>query len=133
MFSHRLLLRAVVVLQLATAIACSNVSAPGGPPNPSSAPTPADAKAFLTDVTAALLKLSVAGSQAGWVAQNFITDDTEALDSRATQAFSDASARFAKDAVRFDKVQLSPDLRRQLDLPIVPVMGDVVECDVDTQ
>jgi len=116
MFSHRLLLRAAVVLQLAMTIACSNVSAPGGPPNPSSAPTPADAKAFLTDVNAALLKLSVAGSQAGWVAQNFITDDTEALDSRATQAFSDASARFAKDAVRFDKVQLSPDLRRQLDL-----------------
>ena len=116
MFSHRLLLRAVVVLQLAMAVACSNVSAPGGPPNPSSAPTPADAKAFLTDVNAALLKLSVAGSQAGWVAQNFITDDTEALDSRATQAFSDASARFAKDAVRFDKVQLSTDLRRQLDL-----------------
>ena len=116
MFSHRLLLRAVVALQLAMAIACSNVSAPGGPPNPSSAPTPADAKAFLTDVNAALLKLSVAGSQAGWVAQNFITDDTEALDSRATQAFSDASAKFAKDAVRFDKVQLSPDLRRQLDL-----------------
>ena len=65
MFSHRLLLRAAVVLQLAMTIACSNVSAPGGPPNPSSAPTPADAKAFLTDVNAALLKLSVAGSQAG--------------------------------------------------------------------
>jgi peptidyl-dipeptidase A len=96
--------------------ACSKVSAPGAPPPPSSAPTAADAAAFLTGANATLLKLSIAASQAGWVGQNFITDDTESLDSRATQAIADASAKYAKDAVRFDKVELTPDLRRQLDL-----------------
>ena len=101
---------------LAAVLSCSKVSAPGGPPLPSSAPTAEEAKAFLANANATLLRLNTAGSQAGWVAQNFITEDTEALDSRATRALSDASAKFAKDAVRFDKVDLSPDLRRQLDL-----------------
>jgi peptidyl-dipeptidase A len=111
-----LLVRAAIVLLLAASGACSKVSAPGGPPNPSSAPTADDAKAFLNDVNATVLRLGIAGSQAGWVAQNFITEDTEAMDSRATQAFSDAAAKFAKQAVRFDTLQLPADLRRQLDL-----------------
>jgi peptidyl-dipeptidase A len=111
----RVLRRAVAVIVLGTSVACSKVSAPGGPV-PSSVPTAGEAGTFLNDVNATLLKLGVAGSQAGWVAQNFITDDTEALDSRATQALSDATAKFAKEAVRFDKVELPADLRRQLDV-----------------
>src|SRR3954465_8303183 len=103
---------AVVVIVAISAAACT-VGAPGGS---APGPTADDAKKFLDDVNTTLLKLGIAGSQAGWVAQNFITDDTEALDSRATQALSDATAKFAKDAVRFDKVDLPPDLRRQLDV-----------------
>jgi peptidyl-dipeptidase A len=110
----RLRRRAALLLLVATA-ACSKVIAPGGPSS-SSGPTAEEAKAFLTNVNATLLKLGVAGSEAGWVAQNFITEDTQALDSRATQALSDATAKFAKDAVRFDKVELPADLRRQLDV-----------------
>src|SRR6478735_863238 len=107
---------ALAVFATLGGVSCTKVSAPGGPPAPSSAPTAADAGTFLTGANATLLKLSIAASQAGWVGQNFITDDTEALDSRATQAISDASARYAKEAVRFDKVDLPPELRRQLDL-----------------
>jgi peptidyl-dipeptidase A len=114
-FSERLW-RATVPVVLVTSAACSNVSAPGGSPDAASGLTAERARVFLTDANATFLKLGVASSQAGWVAQNFITDDTEALDSRATQAFSDAAAKFAKEAVKFDKVQLEPDLRRQLDL-----------------
>ena len=73
-------------------------------------------KKFLDDANETLLKLSVSGSQAGWVAQNFITDDTEALDARGTQQLADAGAKFAKESTRFDKVQLPADQRRQLDL-----------------
>jgi peptidyl-dipeptidase A len=107
---------AIVGLVLLGSAACSKVSAPGGAPSRSSAPTAEEAKAFLDDVNATLLRLGIASAQAGWVAQNFITEDTEALDSRATQALSDASAKFAKEAVRFDKVTLPGDLRRQLDV-----------------
>ncbi len=97
---------------LAASGACT-VIAPGGTPP---APTAAEARAFLDNANGTLLKLGVAGSQAGWVAQNFITDDTEALDARATQAWADASAKFAKDAVRFDRLTLPADERRQLEL-----------------
>ena len=96
------------------AAALASVMACGG--ESSSTPTAADAKAFLDRANETMLRLSIEGSQAGWVAQNFITDDTEALDARATQEFADAIARLAKESVRFDKVSVSADERRQLDL-----------------
>ena len=80
------------------------------------APTAADAKAFLDTVNQTMLKLGVLENQAGWVAQNFITDDTEALSARINQQYIDAIARFAKDATRFDKLDLPADQRRQMTL-----------------
>ena len=95
------------------AVACT-VGAPGGP---APAPTADDAKKFLDGANETLLKLSVAGSQAGWVAQNFITDDTEALDARGDAGSSPTPARSSRrTSTRFDKVQLPADQRRQLDL-----------------
>ncbi len=79
-------------------------------------PTPADAKAFLDGVNDTMKRLGIEQSRAGWVQQNFITDDTEALAARASQLAIDAAARFAKDAVRFDKVDVPTDQRRQLNL-----------------
>ena len=103
----------VVLALLSTS--CSKVSAPGGPPNPSSAPTADDARTFLTAVNASLLKLGIAASQAGWVAQNYITDDTEA----SVTGYSGPGRRVREvreGGGRFDKVELPPDQRRQLDL-----------------
>ena len=42
-----------------------------------------------------MLKLGIEASQAGWVQQNFITDDTEALGARSNQRYIDAIARAA--------------------------------------
>ncbi len=95
----------------AAAIACA--------PDASTAsgdPTAADAKSFLDTVNATLLKLGVAQGQAGWVQQTYITDDTEAISARANQELIDAIARFAKDATKFDKVEVPADQRRQLKL-----------------
>jgi peptidyl-dipeptidase A len=79
-------------------------------------PTPAEAATFVATVNDTLKRLSIAGAQAGWVAQNFITDDTEAIDARATREVADATARFAKESTRFDQVEVPPDQRRQLDV-----------------
>ena len=82
------------------AVACYRCGAPGGtPPRRRRQTMP---KKFLDDVNGTLLKLGVAGSQAGWVAQNFITDDTEALDARGTQQLADATreVREGVDALR---------------------------------
>jgi peptidyl-dipeptidase A len=91
------------------AIGCSQ-------PASSSAPTAADAKAFLDNVNTTTLRLGIDGSRAGWVQQTFITDDTEILSAQASQAANDAGARFAKEATKYDKVELPADQRRQLTL-----------------
>ena len=85
---------ALIGATLALFAACTAI-APGGAPL---GPTAAEAGTFLDTVNSTMLKLGIASAQAGWVAQNFITDDTEALDARATQAAADATAKFAKDS-----------------------------------
>jgi peptidyl-dipeptidase A len=85
-------------------------------PASSSTPTAAAARAFLDNANATTLKLGVQQGQGGWVQQNFITDDTEAIAARANQAYNEAGARFAREAVQFDNVQVAAEERRQLTL-----------------
>ncbi len=80
------------------------------------APTPADAKTFLDTVSDTTLKLGIDASRAGWVQQTYITDDTELLSAQANQAANDAGARFAKEATKFDRVEVPADQRRELTL-----------------
>jgi peptidyl-dipeptidase A len=95
-------------------IALAGVSACG--PARSTTPTAADAKTFLSAVNDTMLRLGVEQGQAGWVQQNFITDDTEALQARVNQRYIDAVARYAKEATKYDGVEVSADERRQLNL-----------------
>ena len=104
--THRLAIAGVCALSFA----CAQT------PSSSSTPTPADAKAFLDRANATTLKLGIQQGQAGWVQQTFITDDTEAIAARASQAANEAGAKFAKESVQYDRVQLSADQRRQLNL-----------------
>jgi peptidyl-dipeptidase A len=78
--------------------------------------TPEEAKAFLDTVNQTMEKLGLEASQGGWVQQNFITDDTEALGARTNQRYIDAIARAVKDTTRFDKLDLPADQRRQLNV-----------------
>jgi peptidyl-dipeptidase A len=91
------------------ALACTQTAS-------SATPTPADAKSFLDNVNATTLKLGIDQGRAGWVQQTFITDDTEILSAQASQAANDAGARFAKESTKYDKVDVPPDQRRQLNL-----------------
>ncbi len=80
------------------------------------APTAADAAAFLKEVDARLLALGIDANQAGWVQQNFITVDTEAINAKSNKAFIEAVAKYAKDATRFEGLDLPADQRRQINL-----------------
>ena len=106
--SHRLLVAVGLAISIAALAAGCQAS--------TAAPTAADAKQFLDEVDATFTRLSLEANRAGWVGQNFITVDTEAMDARATQAIADAASRFAKQAVRFDPVEVPADQRRQLNL-----------------
>jgi peptidyl-dipeptidase A len=81
-----------------------------------SAPNQAEARKFVEDANRTMLALSVEGNRANWVAETYITEDTQALSARANQAYIDTIARLAKQSVRFDKVEVPPDIRRQLNL-----------------
>jgi peptidyl-dipeptidase A len=79
-------------------------------------PTASDAATFLENVNRTFERLAIQQNQAGWVAQTYITPDTEALDARATRDLIDAIAGCAKEAARFDGIEVPADDRRQLNL-----------------
>src|SRR5688572_19224401 len=78
--------------------------------------TATDAKTFVEKADAELLDLSRRLSQAQWVSSNFITADTEAISANTYQAFIAATMKMAKDAARFDAVQVDADTKRRLEL-----------------
>src|SRR5678815_5473638 len=98
--------RSGLILFLASALsACST-----------SAATPNEATKFIDNVNATALRLGLESSQAAWVQATYITDHTQAISARASQVYIDTMAKFAKDSVKFDKVQVPADIRRQLNL-----------------
>jgi peptidyl-dipeptidase A len=92
------------------------LSAQSTAPPPQHPATAAGAKAFLDDVDRELLALANAASRAGWTQATYITVDTEVIAAQANEALVNAQTRYARQAARFDDVQVAPELRRQLDL-----------------
>jgi peptidyl-dipeptidase A len=80
------------------------------------APATADeAKKFIEQVDKDLRRLWVARDRAGWVNQNFITDDTEALSASGEEATAAYVTEAITKAKRFDGVTgIDPDTAREL-------------------
>jgi peptidyl-dipeptidase A len=102
-------------------IACSTSpsSAPGsaaGGASPSGPPTADEAKKFADQADADLLDLTNKVNRAQWVAANFITSDTEALSADALKGLIGRTMELAKQATRFDSLQLPEDTARRLKL-----------------
>jgi peptidyl-dipeptidase A len=85
-------------------------------PNAQTAPDAAQARQFVEEANASLYDLSVRAGRADWVKANFITQDTEAIAAEANEKFLTAKVAFAKQATRFDGLELDEPTRRQLDL-----------------
>jgi peptidyl-dipeptidase A len=88
--------------------------AESAPPPSTPPPTADEARAFVAGVDTDLRRLWVASSRASWVAQNFITDDSEALSAAAEEASMEYLSRTIKAATRFDGLPVPEDTRRQL-------------------
>ena len=73
-----------------------------------------EVRRFCEKAEAELLELSNAAGQAAWVQATYITPDTEALAAAANERQIKAAVEYAKQAARYDKVQLPADLRRKL-------------------
>ena len=77
-------------------------------------PTLQEARKFLDEAEPRIDKLNIEASRAGWVQENFITDDTEALAALANERAIAEAVRLAKAATRFDKLKLPPDMARKM-------------------
>ncbi len=80
------------------------------------AATVAEASAFVGRAEKRLLDLWIKQSHADWVAQNFITDDTEMISAEADQNVKAATAELAAEARRFDTLKLPADVARKIKL-----------------
>ena len=84
------------------------------PPTPSAA-TPEEAVKFMAEVDKDLRRLWVARDTAGWVNQNFITDDTELMSANGEEATAAYITEAIGKAKRFDGVKgIDPQTQRQL-------------------
>ncbi|WP_374943371.1 M2 family metallopeptidase [Sphingomonas sp.] len=81
------------------------------------APTPAQADAFVADAEKQLAVLSVPANQQNWINATYITDDTDALAAKVNAEQTELSVKLAGEAARFAGVPgLSIDTKRKLDL-----------------
>jgi len=74
----------------------------------------AGARQFVDEASVRLLQLGVEASRAEWVKSTYITDDTEILAAHADQKVLDANVQYAKEATRFDGVDVAPEVGREL-------------------
>ena len=79
-------------------------------------PTVADAEKFITRAETRLLDLWIKSQRASWLAENFITDDTEAMEADADSAVKAATIELANEAKRYEKLPLPPDVARKFKL-----------------
>jgi peptidyl-dipeptidase A len=76
-------------------------------------PTVAEAEQFMKEAEARFDETTVRASRAGWVQENFITDDTEAISSDAQDQYTAVITDLVEQSKRFDGLQLFPELARK--------------------
>src|SRR5881397_2691134 len=77
-------------------------------------PSVADAAAFMARAESVLNDLGVKAARADWVANTYITFDSEELTAQAQEANGVATRDLATQARRYERLRLPPDLRRKL-------------------
>jgi len=94
---------------------CSIVAVAAYPQSQSADPpaTPEEAQKFIESAEQRLFDLNNKAGRASWVQENFITVDTEQIAADANEEANTAATQYAKQAHRFDHVQLSPELARK--------------------
>ena len=112
-FSTALILGLFLTTSLAVAHA-QRTTAPKPQTPPQAPPTVAEAEAFIRGAEVKLNDLTVKASRASWVQSNFITDDTEIMSADANEVLMGVTTQLAKQATRFDHLQMPPALARKM-------------------
>jgi peptidyl-dipeptidase A len=79
-------------------------------------PTAEDARKWINDVEQKLLVLGVDAGRADWIRSTYIIDDSEALAAKMDERAINATVQYAKEATKFDGLQLDPATARKIRL-----------------
>ena len=101
-------------LMMAVALLSSFVQAQSASNNAS--PSVADAEKFIQQTEQRLSDLSVKQSQAHWVQETYITDDTEAIAATADENSLKTISELAAEAKKYEGLKLPPEQARKLKL-----------------
>ena len=102
--------RALIVLLSA---ACLSLSVSVQAQN-AGAPSADSAQQFISGAESKLNDLTIKANRGEWVAENFITDDTQEIAAESNELVNGESTALAKQAIQFEKLQLPPELARKL-------------------
>ncbi len=104
-----------VILAMSLGLAACAEKTDGGPTE-AAAPTAAEAIAFVADAEKRAVELGDFAGKAFWVQANFVTVDTTGIAAYADQLTTAMAMEFAKDAARFNGIDVPADVRRKLEL-----------------
>jgi peptidyl-dipeptidase A len=102
-----------LTLAMGTALVAVSVSVMAAAP---ARPTAAEAQKFMEEAEARLKALDEEAGRAEWVKNTYITGDTESLAAQAYQRAISAAVEYAKQATRFDGLELPEGTARKLKL-----------------
>jgi peptidyl-dipeptidase A len=105
--------KAAYLTYSAAALACA-AALSGCGQQQATAPTPADATAFVAQLNQDMTVLGNEGNAAGWVQATYINTDTQLLTSRATERQLEFFSKAVKEAKRFDGLKLDEPTARTL-------------------
>jgi peptidyl-dipeptidase A len=94
--------------------AVSGSAAPAGSARVAYPATPQGARLFVEDAEKRLATAGEFANRAGWVRATYITEDTQWLETKAGGEFNALASDLAKQAARFNTVQVDPVTRRKL-------------------
>ena len=111
---RRIPMTPLVTLLLAGFAGCILPPRKGASAKPTSTPvTPEGAATWMAETEAELLKAWIAAQRASWVKSTFITGDTEKMEADANEAVMALTAQKVAESRAYDKVPLSPELKRK--------------------
>ncbi|HUP62274.1 MAG TPA: M2 family metallopeptidase [Thermoanaerobaculia bacterium] len=99
----------------AAAAAPAEPAEPAPPPAPAG-PTADEAAKFASDAEARLAAINVDAQRASWVQATYITADTQVISAKENEKLINAGVELAKQAARYDKLELPYDVRRKLEI-----------------
>jgi len=105
----------LLALVIGASLSACQPQAPTTTQTASKPATAEEAKAFVAKASDDMAALLLEVNRADWIANTYITEDTESLSADAGKKMTEAVVRLANEAARFNGVDVDADTRRQLD------------------